>query len=158
MQTIEAEWRRVQPPDFYTTVKDATWPSFGPDDDAIELLLGDSGDPHFVRFWIDGIGDNAFREENNAERSPFIQVWTAYVVKSSKELQRQMALATYTMKQLYLGNEERNHPEYTGQNTWGLFTAQTPGVPIRWRYPRVAGGYGIGIVWGSFDVGYREAI
>ena len=154
MKTVESEWTKVQPPTYWTTVKDAGWPTFGPD--AEEMIAADSPERHFVRFWVDSVGQNAFAEENVGYLYPFVRVWTCYVVKGSADLQEEMAMATATMQALYLGNPDRVNPEYTGTNTWGLFTRQSPGVPIQWRYPKVGASYGIGFVWGAFDIGYQH--
>lgn len=155
MQTLEYEWTQVKPPDFWTTVQVAKWPEFGPE--ATEMIAAESQERHFVLLWVDSVGAELFREENSDELSPFVRVWTVYVVKgASGDLQREMAHATATTQALYLGNPERIHPEYTGENDWGLWTRQAPGVPIKWRYPLVAGAYGIGFVWSAWDIAYRH--
>lgn len=154
MDTLEAEWKRVRPPNFWTTVREAAWPPF--EFDATDRIATFSQEKHYVLLFQDEVGDNAFAEQNSGYLNPFLRVLTCYVVKESADLQRQAARAAVTMQALYLGNPDRVNPDYTGSNDWGLMTIQTPGTRIRIRRPMVAGDYGVSFVWGSFDVGYRH--
>lgn len=151
-ETIEWEWTQVAPPNFWTTVKVAKWPSFGPD--ATEMIAqAESTERHYVLLWGDDIGISPFREENNDELSLFYRVWTCYVVKDSVDLQRQMRRAAATTFALYLGNPDRRRSDYSGDNNWGLHTRL---FRMSLKYPQIAGSYGVGFVWSAWDISFRS--
>ena len=156
MNRVEEDWRTVAPPTYFTTVRDAGWANFGPpkDEDHSDKLVSDSTDDHFVRLWVEAVYPEGFKQDNVGELSPIVKVSTITVVRAPNNLQRQMAAACTTQIAVYLGNPDRLDPNYAGQNTTGLFTSLDPSWGIRWRYPTVAGAYGVGLVWGMWNVGY----
>ncbi len=155
-EVLKAKAARIQPPDYWLTIRDAGFPNFG--GDKILQLLGDGDESTFLRFWIRNIPLQGSRQRNNAELSPVARVITAMVFKGQHELQRQMAHGTADTINLMMGDGAHAHPEYAGENTWGLFTRQTQNTEMSWEYPELAGVNGVGIVWGSWDVEFRHPL
>jgi len=153
MEALEAQWRRVQPPTYFTQVGAVSWPAFPPD--ATELVcLSDVAEA--VLLWVDSTTRNGRREDNSAELSPVKKILTAQVFKDTTDLQKQMALGEADLIHVMEGDPMRNHPDYTGANTWGLLTRQAQGSAIEWQMPKGTQSYGIGIVWSLWDVEYRH--
>jgi len=153
METLKMEFSLIQPPDFFTTLRDVDWPEFP--DEAIDMVAA-SESQHSVRLWAPFHGGEGSRQENSSELSPIASITCGWVVKGTSEVQRQMALATADVQHLMQDNPARDRPGYSGPNTWGLFTRKTPGTRIQWEIPKVAQSYGIGIVWSFWDVEYRH--
>jgi hypothetical protein len=130
----------------------AKWPSFGPE--AVEnIAQAESTERHYVLMWADDIGVSSFREENSDELTLYYRIWTCYVVKEQVELQRQMRAAAATTMALFMGNPDRTRSDFTGPNDWGLHTSL---VKMSFRYPQLAGSYGVGFVWSGWDISFRS--
>jgi len=156
MESLEAEWRTVQPPTYFTSVRDAKWPTFPPE--ATESLTA-TDVAHSVFLWKDRTKRRGSRQENNVELSPVAKVLIAQVLKDTVDVQRQMALAEADLIHLMEANPARNHVDNpAGPNNWGLFTRQAAEADIEWMMPKDAQSYGIGIVWSLWDVEYRHPL
>ncbi len=142
-ETLELEFRAVQPPDFWTTVRDVLWPNY-PEfvgstvTPELNPMMWATEEQHAVRLWSPGEKAGVTRQSNNQEFTIAMQVFVAWVTKCGKELQRQVFLARADLRNLLLGNMERNRPGYTGANTWGLFTLEASPMVTQFIEPGLA--------------------
>lgn len=153
MDSVRARADLMKPPDYWLTCKHVGYPNF-PGRDR-NLVVGEEETPH-LRLWVVEIPTSSAREQNSSELTLAARAVAGYVLRGTDDLQRFMARATADLIRLFMGNVEQDHPDYTGPNTWGLMTVQTPGTSIDWEYPEIAGSYGVGIVWGSWDISFRH--
>jgi len=153
-ETLEQEFKLIQPQNFWTTVRDAAWPSYpaviGPPSALLpNPAMLESEEQHSVRLWspMDGMGTS--RPQNNVELTIAMNVLVAWVVKDKPNLARQIFFARADMRNLMQGNKERMRPNYTGQNDWGLTTLGVGTLVTDYLDD------GIAVVWGTWSVEFR---
>jgi hypothetical protein len=150
-ETLEIEFRQVQPPDFFTSVKNVEWPDWGAfigkDYSEVNPKLLEVEAQHSVWMWVAGESVGVSREENIAQFTNALQVRVAWVVKSPKEVRRQILLAMADLRHVMEGNSGRVRPGYTGPNTY-TFTTQRAVIEIENVSP------GLAIIWSIWPIEY----
>jgi len=156
-ETLELEFKAIQPPDYWTTVRDVEWVNYpmvtGPPTNPVASQdLYASQETHSVRLWSPDSGMGESRAQNTAELTRSMGLQLAWVVKAAKDLQRQIFLARADITTLLYVNLGRDRPGYTGQNDWGLTVRELMKLTSDPIAP------GTAIIWGLYAIEFRSPI
>lgn len=154
-ETIEIKFRSIQPPSYWTTVKDAEWADFPPVlGDATTLSVNPlaltSQEMHSVRLWSGPTDDGTSKETNNVRYTLSDRLISAWVVKVKKGLARQILFAKADLFNLMVaGDNQHRRPGYAGNDAQGLTTFMLK--PMTVDYIDV----GLAVIWGDWGVEYE---
>lgn len=157
-ETLALEFKAIQPPDYWTTVRDAQWPDYpavigdNPSDLKVNPAALASQEMHSVRLWSPRSGLGTSREQNNAELTIGMRLLICWVIKCSKDIARQIFLARSDIRTLMFVNAGRDRPGYAGANNWGLTVFEESPIDTDHLDP------GLAVLWGSYIVESRAPI
>jgi hypothetical protein len=156
-ETLELEFKAIQPPDYWTTLRDVEWVNYpmvtGPPTNPVASQdLYTSPETHSVRLWSPDSGLGETRQQNTAELTIAMGLQLAWVVRAPRDLQRQICLARADIRTLLFVNLGRDRPGYTGQNDWGLTVVEQ----VKLSSDPIAPG--LAIIWGLYGIEFRAPI